>query len=423
MQPQLKTIKPIIAELPQAQKLDNGVELNIVPLDDTEMLTLNIVFKGGQWVQDKNLQSDFALSQLRSGTQHYSSEYIEEKLDFYGASLFTSTNLSFGLVRLTALRRTLADVLPILTDMLVCPVYEQEKLNIAVEEGVFAYTVSQQKVAEVCKRMFYKKVLGEENPAAKFPVESDYRSICREDLLRYHRNYLRMDNAVVYATGKIDDEIVKLLNCSIGSIECGVHSLIDYQSAPMLTEARGWHEDELQVPSVQSALRMGKVMPDTTHPDFPALLLTGTILGGYFGSRLMSNIRERLGFTYGIGSTFYHIPGVNIFITATETPQQNVKRCVEEIGKEIADLQSKPVTEDEMAFAKNYMLGQFCRKTEVSFALPAVLMSKRVHGLTLEDYLHEQERIQALTAEDVMMVAQKYFEDGSLLVSAVHGKG
>lgn len=421
-QPKLNIITPEVPALPPAVWLDNGVEVNAVPLFSTDLVTVSIMFTGGQWMQGKRLQSDYAMWLLKSGTERCSSEEVAERLDYYGATLTAGSALSHCFVQLTCLRRTLSEVLPLFCEVLTSPVYEQQRLENAREEGIMSYQVSEQKVAQVSKRIFYQQLLGTAHPAAQHPREEDYHAIQREDLLAYHQRFIQLSNAIVYVTGKTDASLMELLNRHLGGIPCGAQRLFQHPHADIVTAAQKMHEAELSVPSVQSGLRLGKVVPSFSDADYPTLSLTSTILGGYFGSRLMKNIRERLGFTYGIGSTFFPLPHNNVLIIATETPREHVARCIEEIKKEIADMQLHPVGDEEFQHARNFMLGQFCRMTETSLSLSTLLMSQRAYGRTLEHLLQEQRRIQALTPQDVMLCAQRHLSVEELLIVATHGK-
>lgn len=421
-QPELKAIEPIISKLPPVFYLDNGVEVNTIPMDNCDLVAVTLMFLGGEWVQDKKLQSDFAFRQIRTGTEFTANDVITEKLDFYGATLTAGATASYGFVQIIALKRTLPELLPLLCEIVTVPSFEQQKLDYALEEGVFACNVSLQNVTEVCKRLFYKKLLGETHPISQFADEADYKKLTRDDLLRYHKKCINMDNAVVYLTGKVDDDMIALVNKHIGSIKTSGRGKVVLQKADTAPLTEFYFEKEIPVPSPQSALRLGKVMPDLTHPDYAAMLFVGSVLGGYFGSRLMRNIREKLGLTYGIGTTFYNLPHATVFITATETTKKHVSRCVKEVKKDIVDLQQNLITEEEMELAKNYVLGQFCRMTETSYSLSTVMMSKRSYGQTLNDWLVEQKKIQALSAEELREIARKYFSVDDMLVAVASGK-
>lgn len=421
-QPPLNSITPLLSPLPSAIHLDNGMELNAIPLHSTDIVAISILFHGGQWMQSKRLQADFAIRQISSGTVSLSADALADSLDRYGATLNTGATMSYCFMQLTCLRRTLPEVLPMLTDIITSPAYEQQKIDNGIEEALMSYRLNQQKVKYVNKKLFYRMLLGINHPAAQFPEEEDYASISRQDLLEYHSDFLNLSNAVIYVTGNVDDGLISIINNTIGQIPRNKKAPLRFPDAPILTSSEMRHETSIDVPSVQSSLRVGKVLPDASSPDYPALYLTMTILGGYFGSRFMKNIRERLGLTYGIGSTFFTIPRNNVLIIATETTRSNVEQCVNEIKKDIEDMQHNPVCDDELTNARNYLLGQFCRSTETSLSLSNLMMHLRVHGRTLDDLLHIQQEMMLLTPSDIQKCIQKYLPVDSLLITAAHGK-
>lgn len=437
-QPSLNTITPRLPELPPAVSLDNGVELNVIPLQSTDIVAISILFYGGQWMQTKRLQSDFAMRQIKSGTTSLSADALSDYFDRYGATLTTGAAMSYCFMQLTCLRRTLPDVLPLFTDIITSPAYEQQKLDNEREEALIAYRLNQQKVKYVNKRLFYRSLLGTKHPAAQYPKEEDYTSINRQDLLAYHKAFITPSNAVLYVTGKVDDELVSIINNSIGQIPtntgkqsaiCSETHTADkrktpfvFPEAPILASSEIRHEVSIDVPSVQSSLRVGKVLPNASHPDYPALYLATTILGGYFGSRFMKNIRERLGLTYGIGATFFTIPRNNVLVIATETTRENVEQCISEVKRDIDDMQRNLICDDELTNARNYLLGQFCRSTETSLSLSNLLMHQRTHGFTLDDLLKTQQQMMLLTPSDIQQCVQKYLSTDTLLITAAHGK-
>lgn len=421
-QPELKDIAPQIPVLPDSIYLDNGTEMTIIPMAATEIVTICLMFKGGQWMQKRKLQSDYAMYQIKSGTSRFTSEFLADKLDYYGATMSAGNGMTHSFVQLTSLKRTLPQVLPYFCDILTTPVYEQSLLNNAIEEGVLTFQMQEQQVAQVSKRMFYQQLLGTNHPAAAYATEEDYQSLTREDLLSYHSQFINMSNATVFLTGMIDAKLIALINEHLGKIPTITQSGLEYKEAEIVTSAEQFHEKEIGVPSVQSGLRIGKVMPDCNSADYPAIMLTSTILGGYFGSRLMKNIREELGLTYGIHSTFFPIPGNNIFFITTETTREYVPQCIEEIKREILDLQSNPVSGEELKNARNYNLGQFCRATEITMSLHHLIMNLRTQQRTLGSILKEQQTALALTSEDIMLCARKYFDPESMLITVAHGK-
>jgi len=401
--------------------LSCGIPMHIIAIPNTEMVSFCVMFGGGQWQQDCCLQSNYAMQQITSGSKNMDCEVVEEKLDYYGATLTAGANLSFVFVKLTCIKRHFAEVIKILYEVLTSPSYDFQRLQIALEEGLLSYKMSLQRVGQVCKRLYYTSLLGKIHPASDFPTEESYASLSREDVVRYWQKNLTAENATMYLSGGIDDSVVKIVD-SCFDLPMPIESKPFVFREHFIHPNNGRFESNLEVPSVQSCIRMGCVLPNNNHEDYPALQFISTIIGGYFGSRLMQNIRERLGFTYGIGSMIHHIPHNNIFIIATETPREHVNQCVDEIFKEIRLMQTEPVSAEEMKLSLNYITGQLCRSTEVGFKLADVLMSLHVMGQSLSDYVRLQNSMKVLTSEDLMRIAQKYFNVDEMLTAVVHGK-
>ena len=167
---------------------------------------------------------------------------------------------------------------------------------------------------------------------------------------------------------------------------------------------------ESGLPRVQAAVRLGCLLPSPGHPDMPLLRLAVTLLGGYFGSRLMSNIREQRGYTYGIHATIFNVPHDNALVIACETATQYADAVVNEVRSELQRLCDEPVGEDELQMVKNYMEGQFCRRTECSFNYPQLLMNLLSTGRNMDDLRQEHQRIQNATPSEIIEVCRRYFQ-------------
>lgn len=419
-QPSLNDIALNVPEIP-VLTLSCGIPVHLVNVPNTEMVNFCMMFGGGQWNQDCCLQSDFAMQQITSGSQNMSCEVIEEKLDYYGATITAGANLSFVYVKVDCVKRNFAEAIKIFQEVLNAPSYDLQRLQMALEEGMMAYKLSQQRVGQMCKRLYYQSLLGNLHPASNFPVEESYSQLSREDVLRYWHKNLRNDNARIILSGNVDEDVIKVVDECFGSSSIIEAKPFDFRHHYVPCNS-GRFESNIEVPSVQSCIRMGTVLPDNSHKDYPALQLFSTIIGGYFGSRLMKNIRERLGFTYGIGSMIHRIPHNNIFIIATETPREHVNQCVDEIINEIRLLQTQPISGDELKLTLNYITGQLCRSTEISLKLPDVLMGQIVLGHSLDAYVELQRAMRVLTADDLMRVANEYFSIDNILTAVVHGK-
>ena len=163
--------------------------------------------------------------------------------------------------------------------------------------------------------------------------------------------------------------------------------------------------------SVQSAIFVGRRLFDLYHPDFHKVSVLNTVLGGYFGSRLMSNIREDKGYTYGINSVLRRMSKGVLSIIATQAAVQYVQPLLVELYKEMDRLCNELIPEEELKMVKNYMLGDILRSADGSFSVVDAYIGVTLEKLDLPDFFHEKTcTIQSVTPKDLLEMAQKYFD-------------
>jgi hypothetical protein len=173
--------------------------------------------------------------------------------------------------------------------------------------------------------------------------------------------------------------------------------------------------------ALQSSLKMGGFVMDRKHPDFLKTRVLTTLFGGYFGSRLMSNIREDKGYTYGIGAGIVNYPGIGILAISTEADNRYVDSIITEVYKEMEILQNDLVSDEELNMVKNYMLGDWCRSYEGPFSLPEAWIYVQTAGLDDDFFNRSLDAIQQVTPEEIRLLAQRYFCKENL-IEVVSGK-
>ncbi|MBO9641404.1 MAG: insulinase family protein, partial [Siphonobacter aquaeclarae] len=222
----------------------------------------------------------------------------------------------------------------------------------------------------------------------------------------------------LFVAGLVDETEVSLLNRYFGQSALS--------PAPDRRSYADPHLGDLQSillrveDKMQSSIRVGKRMVNRLHPDYYPVLVTNEILGGYFGSRLMKNIREDKGYTYGIYSQINHFSHASQLVIGTDVNKEVTRQTLDEIRKEILRLQTEPVPAEELQTAKNYMTGQFVGSLNTPFEI-ADRHKVRILNQLPDDYsLRFIERIQAVTAEQVLEAAQAWFQ-WETLVEVVAG--
>jgi predicted Zn-dependent peptidase len=405
-----------VAALPEYSVLSNGVGMYAINISSTELVRVDFMFKGGQWLQTKALQAGLTYKMLKDGTKLYPHDVIAERLDFYGASVEAGVNLSYGRIGVTCLKKHLQNVLPIVLDMIEHPVFSEDRLSIALQQAKVSYDVSMQTVGEQCKRLFYKSLFEKDHPMSQFPKSSDYSNLFVHDLDDYVSLNNCTDNCVVFLTCDLDSAILHYVQSSIEKWSCGVRSAYrGFGELNDLALVERRFEHKMDTPVVQACLRMGCRTLQRNHSDYVSLMVLTTILGGYFGSRLMSNIRESKGYTYDISASLFQTPQCVLLSVKTETSSQYVDDVVREVYKEMDRLRCELVSKDELGLVKNYLLGYMCRGYENNFLLSSRLMNLCSNGLTLKDIVSESEKIRQVTPIVLRDVAERYFQPNTMV--------
>jgi predicted Zn-dependent peptidase len=177
------------------------------------------------------------------------------------------------------------------------------------------------------------------------------------------------------------------------------------------------HQDKAD--ALQTAIRIGKIMFNKTHPDFISFSVLNTILGDYFGSRLMSNIREDKGYTYGIGSYMMENTHFGYFMIATEVAKEVREATIQEVKKELERLQTELVPEEELELVKSYLLGQLLKAADGPYAMLDLFSGVELHGMDISFYNKYIQKVQEITSEEIREMACKHLDWKSLSIISV----
>jgi zinc protease len=229
----------------------------------------------------------------------------------------------------------------------------------------------------------------------------------------FHKTYYRSSNCYIIASGMIGEEVIDLLNRYFGGNDWNGPDIINDTEFEEKT-VTGLIRTVEKPDALQTALRVGKVLFNRTHPDFAGMHVLNTILGGYFGSRLMTNIREDKGYTYGIGSGLISLKHSGFFYISSEVGNEFADKAMDEIFNEINLLSNEPVSNEELSLVRNYLGGTFLRSVDGPFSLAERFKEMHEHDLTIDYYFNLLEKIQTITPDEIMELANRYLSVDSL---------
>lgn len=419
MRPPVHPIRVDIPFRPSKEILPNGATLVCLPIPTEQLLRVDICFPGGKALQATPLQAQFALSQMGEGSRRYPPARVAERLDFFSATLTPICNYRLADLSLVCLPRFLPRILPILHSLLDEPSYGRGRLRQAMEVAKTNWLIARQKVDKVANEALFVQMFGSTpgsggqplHPMARRVEEQHFAQVTPTLLRDYHEEHFCASLATIFLTGAIDTQGQQLVRGELGAEPWGGSHPVSPEWPPMPPVPQGpvGHVEPLPSPTVQSAIRIAFFLPPLHHADMPVLRIANTLLGGYFGSRLMSNIREDKGFTYHIGSRILQCPGEGCLLAiGTEVGSDVTWQAVDEIYKEIQRMADDLVPDAEMALVKNYLCGRACRQYEAHIDIADLLISLHYSGRDIDQLLAEHQAMQAATAEDVRRQVRQY---------------
>lgn len=404
------TIKmPDDVQLPayQLHYLDNGIPVYEVQMGTQEVIKLELVFNAGRPFEEKKLVSRATTSLLREGTTTHSAGEMAELFDFYGCSLSLPYNLDTANIVVYSLSRYLEKILPLLKNILESPSFSQTELTSFATRQQQLLREDLTKNEVVAYRTITELIFGNEHPYGYNSVEEMYATLQRDDLLTHFNRTYTVDNCRIFMSGKTSPTHLKVLNRYIGSLERrGKVSSIAMPEVPSAT-------DKLFIPrtdSVQTAVRMGRRLFNREHEDYAGMYVLNALLGGYFGSRLMANIREDKGYTYHIFSQLDVMKFDGYLYIGTEVGNEFVSATCDEIYKELALLREELVSVDELEMVKNYLLGTYLTMVDGPFQASELVKTMILEDLPENFFSTLVKTTRDINAKQILELANRYLK-------------
>lgn len=408
-----RTIQPMVnpiehIDIIQAEKrlLSNGIPVYYVDAGSQDVVKVDFIFEAGTWFQPINLVASMCSSMLEEGSARYSASEIAEKFDFYGSYIQLMVDQNYGYVNIVSLGKHLPAILEMTENMIKHPVFPQYELDVMIAKNKQKFLLENEKVRTLCQKKFTQVMFGHEHPYAIKNKLEDFDLINREVLLQYYQSHYHSANCRIILAGKVDETVLDMLEAHFGGNDWQRNPVKEPEFA-VCPDTQKYHFVE-KADGSQSALRLGKFWVNKSHPDYHALSVLVTILGGYFGSRLMANIREEKGYTYGIGSFVLSLKHASYMIISTEVGNEYVKPTLKEISFEMKRLQTELVSPDELETVKSYLLGEFLRDFDGPFALAGSFKAINDFNLDYSFYDHYLTVLRNITSFELMRLAQLY---------------
>ncbi|MCD6010326.1 MAG: insulinase family protein [Flavipsychrobacter sp.] len=390
-------------------KLDNGLPLYWLNAGVQDVVEIDWVFRAGLWHEQKPSVAHATAGLLKNGTSKYTAEQIHESLEFYGAQLKVNAGNDFSTVTLYALTKHLPSLLPMVYEILTDAIFPEHEIEIHKRNAIQRLLVNLRQCEFVANQKIDAMLFSETHPYGRFSKKENIEALEREDLITFYKNWYSLATAKIFMAGRVGDKEVKCVNDFFGKIKATPsgaqepnfipHEVIE-KTAQIVNDPNG----------VQGAIRIGRQFHNRHHPDYAPMVVLNTLFGGYFGSRLMSNIREDKGYTYGIYSSITPDMHGGSLIIHTETGRDVTEKAVKEIYKELDLLRNKVASEDELLLVKNYLLGGLLGDLDGPFSILQRWRTLILNGFTKEHFNNNIRIYKTVTAEELRELAQRYFK-------------
>ncbi len=411
--PVFKQIEKINFLATKQTSLHNGLITNTLNGGSQDIIKLDFIFKAGVWQQTKPLVANATNQLIKEGTKSYSANEIAEGIDLYGAFLDTAITYDSASVTLYTLSKHLIKVLPYFFEIISYPKLSQKEFKIYQKNALEKFKINQEKVSFVASRAFNNAIFGGNCPYGTISTLNDYNKLKLKDIKAFHKTFYDLANCEIIISGKVTEADLKIVNQFFGEEKIAIKP----QQPTTAQEIKSTIKNKVFIPkanALQSAIRIGMLMPNKLHKDYFGLQVLNTILGGYFGSRLMKNIREDKGYTYGIYSRIISLQKCGYFTVATEVDSKFTKQALKEIYKEIALISATEVSQEELDLVKNYLLGQFLSSCDGPFKMASLFENVHFYDLDYEFYNHYIKTIKAITPKAIKALGVKYFDKANL---------
>lgn len=404
--------------VPQTHLLPNGSTLYLFPNDSLELVKLDFTVEGGSAHQQAKSLSHAANTLFGEATQRHTAEEVAEFMDFRGIVVERMIDACTGNISFYFLRRYADELLPLIREMFLQPLITQPLFDAYRSHREQQIRAGFQKTAYMARNAFYEQLYTFDHPLGTYAYPDDVAKLTLQQVADFTRQHYRLEEAHIVLAGHIDDDLLALVDRHLSPVSTAAPQPRIVLSSPD-RPVTGSHHVAMPA-AVQTSLRIGRVLPlHWSHPDYARLLVLNTILGGYFGSRLMSNIREDKGYTYGIYSTTQVFRGSVVFYITADIAADVAQAAVGEVFNEIRRLQHEPVPPEEMDLVRNYMMGDFIRNIDGTFEL-----SERYRQMVATDVTEQLtdnllDAIQHVTPQQLQHLAQTYLTD---LLTVTAGK-
>lgn len=412
--PLIQPVEALYLHQPIQYKLDNGIPVYDIRLGQQEVIKLELVFEAGRWYEQEQLLARASSQLLKAGTRQRTAAQLADFFEYYGAKLDIYDGFNTVNIQLYCLSKHLPTLLPVLQEMVIQPLYPKQEVEQFIKRSRQNLKLQLQKNDVLAYRLFTEELFSAKHPYGYNSFADDYSRLTREKIQVHHEQCYTASSCTIFIAGKTSPPIRDLLNQYFSIIPNTTTPTIPTWILPPEPAHKKIHQ-VISEESLQASIRIGRRTFSRVHPDCNRFYMMNMVLGGYFGARLMQNLRERNGFTYGIYSSIETLRHSGYWYIHTDVNKDITEVALAEIYQEIDCLQQDPISTEEMEMVRNYSLGMQLTALDGVFNIASLIKSLVTVGLSEQHFYEFVDTIKTITPKDIQLVAQQYLQKEHLL--------
>lgn len=418
--PPPSALRPLV--LPQREEFTSADGLRVILVEDRRVpfVTLRLVVRAGSAHDPADLPGLAALTAhcLTQGTQKRSSFQFARAVEELGATLEAHANRDYSTVSATVLAENVDALLKLMAESVMKPAFDPKEVDLAKENTIQTLRYQRTQPAFLARERYAQVLFGNHPYSRIAPTEESVSAMTPDALRQFHASNYTPDNSLLVVVGAVNaSQLRKALDKAFAEWRTRGVGHQPYEPPPS-RERRTVHLVD-RPGSVQVNLLIGHLAPRPNNPDFLALEVTNTALGGRAGSRLFMNVREQKGFAYDVGSHLSQHREASTFSMSAQVRPEVAGEAVEEMLKEVEVLRRNGITQSELESTKNYLNGTFSIHLSTQGGIAGEIVAIEMLELPKDSMETYRERVQSVTLEEIRDVVQRHLFPDRMAIVAV----
>jgi len=409
--PPFREIPALHMPEPECMVLGGGIPLYCIPGPTQGLLKLEVVFLAGRVHERHPLTARAACRLLREGAGDMDGAALAEATDQYGGSVSSSDSMDHNGLVLQCLSRFFHQLLPLFARMLLEPSFPEKELQSFCRNNRQRLLEDLSKNEVVAYRELTALIFGASHPYGYNSTPEMYDTLGREAVRAFWEDHFRAGNALMVLSGEYDDAVIRAIDEQLCRPMRAGRSEASFPTPPEAVR-RVMHTRERS--SLQNAVRVGRLLFDRTHPDYYPLYAVNQLLGGYFGSRLMTQIREELGLTYNIYSHIDAMRHSGFLYVSAEVSKEETSRTVDEIYAEMERLRTEEPDAEELRMMQRFVAGNLLHLLDGPFNQADTLRNLIVEGGDHRDFDLLAGAVRDITPARVLELSRRWLDPADM---------